>query len=396
MPLRHLLRTARRRGAGAAPAAPARRRLRPMLAAALAALAVTAGLPVAGPAQAAPAVNYTNPLVNQRADPHIVKHTDGYYYMTATVPEYDRIVLRRATTLQGTGRRRGDDDLAPPHQRGDGRPHLGAGDPLHKRQVVRLLRRRTHRRRVADPDVRAGEREREPAVRLVDRTRPDHHAVGHVQPGRLDVRGERGAVPDLGPAGTRHLHQLQRLPRPHGRQPVADHRHGDPAGGPDVRLGDPWLPGRRGSDGDPAQRPGLPHLLGERHRRQLLPRHADRVRRREPARRRRLGQEPEPGVRQQRRHRPVRPRAQLLHRLRGRAERHPGLPRPQLPGHQRRPAQRPEPADPDPEALLERRRHPELRHPRTRRGHPDPAAVTRPDRRATSGTTTTGPGSSRT
>ncbi|MFD6662267.1 family 43 glycosylhydrolase [Micromonospora chalcea] len=102
MPLRHLLRTARRRGAGAAPAdAPARRRLRPMLAAALAALAVTAGLPVTGPVQAAPAVNHTNPLVNQRADPHIVKHTDGYYYMTATVPEYDRIVLRRATTLQG-------------------------------------------------------------------------------------------------------------------------------------------------------------------------------------------------------------------------------------------------------------------------------------------------------
>ncbi|MCZ7429974.1 family 43 glycosylhydrolase [Micromonospora sp. WMMA1949] len=102
MPIRHLLRTAHRRRAGAAPAdAPARRRLRPMLASALAALAVTAGLPVAGPAQAAPAVNYTNPLVNQRADPHIVRHTDGYYYMTATVPEYDRIVLRRATTLQG-------------------------------------------------------------------------------------------------------------------------------------------------------------------------------------------------------------------------------------------------------------------------------------------------------
>ncbi|WP_307854523.1 family 43 glycosylhydrolase [Micromonospora sp. C31] len=67
----------------------------------LATLAVAAGLPVAGPAQAAPSVNYTNPLATQRADPHIVRHTDGYYYMTATVPQYDRIVLRRATTLQG-------------------------------------------------------------------------------------------------------------------------------------------------------------------------------------------------------------------------------------------------------------------------------------------------------
>ncbi|WP_406413133.1 family 43 glycosylhydrolase [Streptomyces sp. NBC_01614] len=61
-----------------------------------------------GPAPAAraavpdsPAVTYTNPIAEKRADPHIFKHTDGYYYFTATVPEYDRIVLRRATTIQG-------------------------------------------------------------------------------------------------------------------------------------------------------------------------------------------------------------------------------------------------------------------------------------------------------
>jgi len=56
---------------------------------------------VPGPAGATPAVEYTNPIAAQRADPHIFKHTDGYYYFTATVPAYDRIVLRRATTLQG-------------------------------------------------------------------------------------------------------------------------------------------------------------------------------------------------------------------------------------------------------------------------------------------------------
>jgi GH43 family beta-xylosidase len=55
---------------------------------------------IARPADAA-AVQNTNPLVNQRADTQIYKHTDGYYYMTATVPEYDRLVLRRATTLSG-------------------------------------------------------------------------------------------------------------------------------------------------------------------------------------------------------------------------------------------------------------------------------------------------------
>jgi GH43 family beta-xylosidase len=69
---------------------------------AVVAVTVLAGLVAVPPAaQASPAVQYTNPLVNQRADPHIFKHTDGYYYFTATAPEYDRIVLRRATTIQG-------------------------------------------------------------------------------------------------------------------------------------------------------------------------------------------------------------------------------------------------------------------------------------------------------
>jgi GH43 family beta-xylosidase len=49
----------------------------------------------------AESITVTNPIVKQRADPWIFKHTDGYYYMTASVPEYDRIELRRATTIQG-------------------------------------------------------------------------------------------------------------------------------------------------------------------------------------------------------------------------------------------------------------------------------------------------------
>ena len=72
----------------------------------LLAVLVTLATCLAGaPAQAAvpdsPAATYTNPIAEKRADPHIFKHTDGYYYFTATVPEYDRIVLRRATTIQG-------------------------------------------------------------------------------------------------------------------------------------------------------------------------------------------------------------------------------------------------------------------------------------------------------
>lgn len=44
---------------------------------------------------------YQNPLVSQRADPWIYKHTDGEYYFTASVPEYDRIEIRKSPTLQG-------------------------------------------------------------------------------------------------------------------------------------------------------------------------------------------------------------------------------------------------------------------------------------------------------
>ncbi|UQS83105.1 glycoside hydrolase family 43 protein [Bombilactobacillus thymidiniphilus] len=44
---------------------------------------------------------YINPLIVQRADPYIYKHTDGYYYFTASVPAYDRIEIRRAHTLAG-------------------------------------------------------------------------------------------------------------------------------------------------------------------------------------------------------------------------------------------------------------------------------------------------------
>jgi GH43 family beta-xylosidase len=41
--------------------------------------------------------------VRQRADAQVFRHTDGWYYMTASVPEYDRLVLRRSRTLGGLG-----------------------------------------------------------------------------------------------------------------------------------------------------------------------------------------------------------------------------------------------------------------------------------------------------
>ena len=42
-----------------------------------------------------------SPLIRQRADPYIHRHTDGWYYFTASVPAYDGIELRRSRTIAG-------------------------------------------------------------------------------------------------------------------------------------------------------------------------------------------------------------------------------------------------------------------------------------------------------
>jgi hypothetical protein len=52
-------------------------------------------------AKPAHAEQFTNPLIEQRADPWIYKHTDGYYYFSATVPEYDRLEIRREPVSDG-------------------------------------------------------------------------------------------------------------------------------------------------------------------------------------------------------------------------------------------------------------------------------------------------------
>ena len=46
-------------------------------------------------------MEYKNPIVIERADPWIYKHTDGYYYFTGSVPGYKSIELRRSKTING-------------------------------------------------------------------------------------------------------------------------------------------------------------------------------------------------------------------------------------------------------------------------------------------------------
>lgn len=49
-------------------------------------------------------VTVINPIIFQRADPQILLDEHGRYLFTASVPEYDRVILRRADTIPGLGR----------------------------------------------------------------------------------------------------------------------------------------------------------------------------------------------------------------------------------------------------------------------------------------------------
>ncbi|MGB9110251.1 MAG: glycoside hydrolase family 43 protein [Telluria sp.] len=66
-------------------------------------LRVTLALLLAAIAPVMASPDIVNPLVKQRADPQVTLAADGYYYFTATVPEYDRIELRRAHALNALG-----------------------------------------------------------------------------------------------------------------------------------------------------------------------------------------------------------------------------------------------------------------------------------------------------
>jgi GH43 family beta-xylosidase len=46
-------------------------------------------------------IDFDNPIIEQRADPWVYKTDDGIYYFTATVPEYDKIIIRKASSING-------------------------------------------------------------------------------------------------------------------------------------------------------------------------------------------------------------------------------------------------------------------------------------------------------
>ena len=72
--------------------------------------------------------DWNSPFIAQRADPFVLRHGEKWYF-TASVPEYDRIALRCADTLDGL-REAGETVVWRAHESGDMSQHIWAPE-LH-------------------------------------------------------------------------------------------------------------------------------------------------------------------------------------------------------------------------------------------------------------------------
>jgi GH43 family beta-xylosidase len=72
---------------------------------------------------------YNKPFIEQRADPFVTRSADGKYYFTASVPAYDKIVLRCSDTLEGL-RDAEEKVIWTKHESGDMSRHIWAPE-LH-------------------------------------------------------------------------------------------------------------------------------------------------------------------------------------------------------------------------------------------------------------------------
>lgn len=72
---------------------------------------------------------FNKAFIEQRADPYVYRHTDGKYYFTASVPAYDRIVLRCSDSLEGL-RNAPEKTIWTKHESGDMSRHIWAPE-LH-------------------------------------------------------------------------------------------------------------------------------------------------------------------------------------------------------------------------------------------------------------------------
>jgi GH43 family beta-xylosidase len=75
-------------------------------------------------------LQYNNPIAEKRADPWVFKTDEGIYYLIATVPEYDRIVIRKANSINGLKDAK-EKELWHKHEKGVMGHHIWAPE-LHK------------------------------------------------------------------------------------------------------------------------------------------------------------------------------------------------------------------------------------------------------------------------
>jgi hypothetical protein len=237
----------------------------------------------------------SNPLVRQRADAQVFRHDDGDYYMTASVPEYDRLILRRARTLAGlatapeaviwrrpTQGKLGGYIWAPELHRINGRWHMyfAAGDasePFHIRTYVL---------RCLDRDALTGRWEVLGQLQTpwdtftLDSTVFSHRGVRYLCWAQQEPGITTNSNLYLAPLATPTT-----LARPPVRLSI-----------PTPSVGNRRLQGQRGPGCPGAQRAGVRRLFRQRHRRALLPGPADRGRRRRPDVAGRLEQVAGPGL----------------------------------------------------------------------------------------------------
>jgi GH43 family beta-xylosidase len=73
---------------------------------------------------------FNNPIAEQRADPWVYKTDTGDYFLIATVPEYDRIVLRKANSIKGLKEAK-EKEIWHKHEKGVMGSHIWAPE-LHR------------------------------------------------------------------------------------------------------------------------------------------------------------------------------------------------------------------------------------------------------------------------
>ncbi len=75
-------------------------------------------------------IQFNNPIAEKRADPWVYKTSDNIYYLIATVPEYDRIVIRKANSINGLKDAK-EDEIWHKHEKGVMGHHIWAPE-LHR------------------------------------------------------------------------------------------------------------------------------------------------------------------------------------------------------------------------------------------------------------------------